>query len=239
MASVRLVALPSEPINKMIAAPGGEVRCPRCRNRQDPSSTFTRRPAQYGCFSNFSRHPVLVGDKRWPTSEHYFQAQKFRGTAHEEAVRLCKTPARAAALGRARTLPLRPDWESVKDQVMLEVVRAKFAQHEDLRAILLGTGTAPPGGAHGQRFVLGRRRRRQRLQQAGPRPHAGARGIARQGAKQVSTDGSKHGTPRSCPSSIIAAANPTSFRRARKKRRQSRCSDRRNSIHRARMRRQF
>ncbi len=96
----------------------------------------------YGCFSNFSRHPVLVGDKRWPTSEHYFQAQKFRGTAHEEAVRLCKTPAQAAALGRSRTLPLRPDWESVKDQVMLEVVRAKFAQHEDLRAILLGTGTA-------------------------------------------------------------------------------------------------
>lgn len=45
-------------------------------------------------------------------------------------------------MGRSRKLPLRRDWESVKDQVMLEVVRAKFTQHEDLKAILLATGDA-------------------------------------------------------------------------------------------------
>jgi hypothetical protein len=27
----------------------------------------------YGCFSNFSPHPVLMDGKTWPTSEHYFQ----------------------------------------------------------------------------------------------------------------------------------------------------------------------
>jgi ribA/ribD-fused uncharacterized protein len=31
---------------------------------------------EYGCFSNFSRHPIFLDGKRWPTSEHYFQAQK-------------------------------------------------------------------------------------------------------------------------------------------------------------------
>src|SRR5947199_10846861 len=98
--------------------------------------------AEYGCFSNFSRHPIFLAGKRWPTSEHYFQAQKFAGTPHEEAVRLCKTPRQAADMGRSRKLPLRPDWESVKDDVMLEVVRAKFTQHEDLKATLLGTGDA-------------------------------------------------------------------------------------------------
>ncbi len=30
----------------------------------------------YGCFSNFSRHTVFLNGKRWPTSEHYFQAHK-------------------------------------------------------------------------------------------------------------------------------------------------------------------
>jgi ribA/ribD-fused uncharacterized protein len=45
-------------------------------------------------------------------------------------------------MGRSRKLPLRRDWEAVKDQVMLEALRAKFTQHEDLRAILLGTGEA-------------------------------------------------------------------------------------------------
>ena len=34
----------------------------------------------YGEFSNFSRHPIEIGGVIWPTSEHYFQAQKFAGT---------------------------------------------------------------------------------------------------------------------------------------------------------------
>jgi ribA/ribD-fused uncharacterized protein len=97
---------------------------------------------EYGCFSNFSRHPIVLMGKRWPTSEHFFQAQKFAGTAHEEEVRQAKTPTLAARLGRDRKRPLRRDWEAVKDQVMLEAVRAKFSQHEELRAILLGTGDA-------------------------------------------------------------------------------------------------
>jgi ribA/ribD-fused uncharacterized protein len=103
---------------------------------------FYSTTGEFGCFSNFSRHAVFLKGKRWPTSEHYFQAMKFVGTEHEEAVRLCKTPSLAANMGRSRKLPLRRDWESVKDQIMLEVVRAKFTQHEDLKAILLGTGAA-------------------------------------------------------------------------------------------------
>jgi ribA/ribD-fused uncharacterized protein len=103
---------------------------------------FYSTTGEYGCFSNFSRHAVYLRGKRWPTSEHFFQAQKFRGTDHEEAVRRCKTPREAARLGRSRKLPLRRDWEAVKDDVMLEAVRAKFTQHEELTAILLGTGDA-------------------------------------------------------------------------------------------------
>jgi ribA/ribD-fused uncharacterized protein len=97
---------------------------------------------EFGCFSNFSRHPVRLKGKRWQTSEHYFQAQKFAGTEHEEAVRRAESPAVAARLGRSRKLPLRRDWEAVKDAVMRVAVLAKFTQHEDLRAILLGTGDA-------------------------------------------------------------------------------------------------
>src|SRR5262249_17434634 len=97
---------------------------------------------EYGCFSNFSRHAIFLKGKRWPTSEHYFQAQKFAGTPHEEAVRQCKAPRLAANMGRSRKLPLRRDWEVVKDQGMLEALRAKFMQHDELRAVLLGTGDA-------------------------------------------------------------------------------------------------
>jgi ribA/ribD-fused uncharacterized protein len=107
-----------------------------------PVINFYATTDEYGCFSNFSRHPIELGGKTWPTSEHYFQAQKFAGTEHEEDVRNAPTAMIAARLGRSRERPLRRDWDDVKDRIMLEAVRAKFIQHDDLRAILLGTGDA-------------------------------------------------------------------------------------------------
>jgi ribA/ribD-fused uncharacterized protein len=98
--------------------------------------------AEYGFFSNFSPHPIRLDGKTWPTSEHYFQAQKFVGTPDEEDVRLAKSPMIAARMGRSRKRPLRKDWESVKDSIMHEAVLAKFSQHADLREMLLGTGDA-------------------------------------------------------------------------------------------------
>src|SRR5947209_4099354 len=96
----------------------------------------------YGGFSNFAPYPITLKGKTWPTSEHYFQAQKFAGTADEEEVRLATSPMIAARMGRSRQRPLRPDWESAKDEIMHEAVLAKFRQHADLRATLLATGDA-------------------------------------------------------------------------------------------------
>ncbi len=49
---------------------------------------------------------------------------------------------RAAKIGRDRTRPIREDWDSVKDEVMLKALRAKFTQHVSLRELLLGTNDA-------------------------------------------------------------------------------------------------
>ena len=97
---------------------------------------------EYGCFSNFSAHQVFLKDKTWRTTEHYFQAQKFPDTEHEENIRLAHSPKEAAEMGRDRRKPLRKDWEIVKDDVMREALRAKFTQHQDLRQILLDTNDA-------------------------------------------------------------------------------------------------
>jgi ribA/ribD-fused uncharacterized protein len=96
----------------------------------------------FGEFSNFAPFPIVLKGKRWPTSEHYFQAQKFAGTAHAEEIRQAKKPMLAAEMGRDRKRPLRRDWDKVKDAVMLDALRAKFTQHADLRALLLSTGEA-------------------------------------------------------------------------------------------------
>ncbi|MDZ8083672.1 MAG: NADAR family protein [Nostoc sp. DcaGUA01] len=95
---------------------------------------------QYGCFSNFSAHGFKLDELYWPTSEHYFQAQKFFGTPDAEQIRLVKMPKDAARMGRERTRSLRQDWEQVKDDIMRQAVLRKFQTHTDIRDILLSTG---------------------------------------------------------------------------------------------------
>jgi ribA/ribD-fused uncharacterized protein len=97
---------------------------------------------EYGEFSNFAPYPITLGKKRWPTTEHYFQAQKFEDVGHREAIRTANSPMIAARMGRDRKKKLRRDWESVKVGVMREAVAAKFDQHEHLRELLLSTGEA-------------------------------------------------------------------------------------------------
>ena len=103
---------------------------------------FYRVGDEHGCFSNFAPYPRRLGGTIWPTSEHYFQAQKFEDEGQREAVRKAKSPMLAARMGRDRKNKLRRDWESVKVSVMTEAVRAKFTQHDELRTTLLGTGDA-------------------------------------------------------------------------------------------------
>lgn len=103
---------------------------------------FYRVSDPFGEFSNFSPHGFELRGKPWPTSEHYFQAQKFAGSEHEEAVRLAKSPMIAARMGRSRQRPLRSDWETEKENIMREALLAKFSQNPSLRSLLLGTGEA-------------------------------------------------------------------------------------------------
>lgn len=103
---------------------------------------FSGLRAEYGYLSNFWPAPITLKGVVWPTSEHYFQAQKFAGTAHEEAIRQTPSPMIAARMGRSRARPLRPDWDDVKEQIMFEALRAKFGQHADLAALLRATGDA-------------------------------------------------------------------------------------------------
>jgi ribA/ribD-fused uncharacterized protein len=103
---------------------------------------FYLKSDEYGGFSNFAAFPIKLQGKIWPTSEHYFQAQKFAGAEHAEAIRQTRSPMIAARMGRDRKKPLRPDWEAVKDNIMREAVRAKFTQHPELTELLLATGDA-------------------------------------------------------------------------------------------------
>ena len=103
---------------------------------------FYNQYEQYYEFTNFSLYPIKLDGKEWPTTEHYFQAQKFIGTPYAEAIRKQPYPRGAFDMSRNPSVSRwkRGDWHQVKDDVMLKCLRAKFTQHKDLKKMLLDTG---------------------------------------------------------------------------------------------------
>jgi hypothetical protein len=96
---------------------------------------------RYAGLSNFYRAPIDLGDDAtYPTNEHAFQAMKSTDPLIHRSVASAETPREAKELGRS--LSRRPDWEQIKEQVMLDLCRLKFATHPDLRDLLLSTGDA-------------------------------------------------------------------------------------------------
>ena len=97
---------------------------------------------KYYEFTNFYERPILIDNKNWNTSGHYFQAQKFVGTPYLERIRHMQRLQDAFDFSREPTLSqwLRSDWEKVKLSVMYKALLAKFSQHKDLKDLLLQTG---------------------------------------------------------------------------------------------------
>ncbi len=101
---------------------------------------FYRTNEPYGFLSNFAPYPILLDSFLWPTSEHYFQASKFLDDSIKSRIREIKSPMKAAEEGRNRIYPIRPDWDSVKDDKMRTSIRTKFLQHHEIKMKLLETG---------------------------------------------------------------------------------------------------
>lgn len=93
-------------------------------------------------FSAGSKYPIVIRGKDWPTSEHYFQAQKFHNTSYEEQIRTASTVGRAKKLGNDRKIAPIKNWAVLMEPVMKEALFTKILQHPELKQALLQTGTS-------------------------------------------------------------------------------------------------
>lgn len=113
----------------------------------------------YGVFSNLYRSEIIVRGKKYPTVEHAYQSLK----PSDPRVRdwLLSAPAPSLVALMAHTLPsdgidpafimgrtadallgfhTRPGWSRLRYPWMMHCLRAKFAQNQQIRALLLSTG---------------------------------------------------------------------------------------------------
>ena len=103
---------------------------------------FYKVDAPYGCFSNFSPHPIELAGVSWATVEHYYQAHKFLGTKFEylmAEIQAAPSPELAAKIGRNPDYQTHLDWNLDKCAVMYRAVLQKFSTHLDIQQILVET----------------------------------------------------------------------------------------------------
>jgi len=86
--------------------------------------------------SNFWHAPITLGPLTFPTNEHAYQAAKSSNPADWNQILVLNS---GAAKRYGRLIQLRPDWDDIKIGVMREITEAKYDQHPDLKAKLLGT----------------------------------------------------------------------------------------------------
>jgi ribA/ribD-fused uncharacterized protein len=97
----------------------------------------------YGAFSNLYPRPIEFEGRVYPTSEHAYQAGKAGKPVVREWILSAPTPALAAMAAHGLYVwDVVPNWAQIKFDRMRAVLRAKFEQHADLKALLLSTGDA-------------------------------------------------------------------------------------------------
>lgn len=97
----------------------------------------------WGAFSNLFRRPVDFEGETFATAEHAYQAGKARKPEVRKWLMQAPTPALLAMAAHGLYVwDINSDWSKVKFDRMKRVVLAKFTQHEDLKALLLSTGSA-------------------------------------------------------------------------------------------------
>lgn len=97
----------------------------------------------YGAFSNLYRREIEFEGEKFMTSEHAYQAGKARKPEVRKWLMEAPSPALLAMAAHGLYVwDISSDWSKIKFDRMKRVLLAKFTQHEDLKQLLLSTGTA-------------------------------------------------------------------------------------------------
>ncbi len=103
------------------------------------AEAITKFRGEHQFLSNFWPATVCYRGLLFPTVEHGYVAAKVESPEIHRYVSMIENPGEAKSFGSK--LLLREDWDEVKIHVMRDLVMQKFANHKDLGASLVATGS--------------------------------------------------------------------------------------------------
>jgi N-glycosidase YbiA len=120
---------------------GTEAQAIECHGLDTPERVCFYEQDFY-VLSNFSAFNLQWRGRIFPTSEHAYHWAKFfpNDTAMAFAVACAPSAHEAFRLAESLKVHRRRDWDAIKVDCMLEILRAKADQHEYVRRKLLATG---------------------------------------------------------------------------------------------------
>lgn len=83
--------------------------------------------------------PFQLDERRWPTAEHYYQANKFN-SPYRQHVAASESADQAYRLGNRWFRPKRRDFARVRLVLMTRALYSVVSQHREVREYLLATG---------------------------------------------------------------------------------------------------
>lgn len=89
--------------------------------------------------SNFYKCTIYYKGEKYPSVEHAYQAQKTLDPNIQKMIREAPSPGAAKKLGQS--VVVRPDWDSVKIDIMRDLIKKKF-ENPFLAPMLLATENA-------------------------------------------------------------------------------------------------
>lgn len=130
---------------RALSQPAASASQPTTGNaaQRDEIRFYRANEKPYGPFSNLFPRSVEFEGRTYATSEHAYQAGKAAKPAVRDWILSAPTPSLAAMAAHGLYVwDVVPNWAEIKFDRMRAVLRAKFEQHADLKALLISTGEA-------------------------------------------------------------------------------------------------
>lgn len=119
-----------------------------CRKSDGKTVVFGGMFSEFDCFSNWSPSPITYKKIDYVSAEQAYMHMKAQSNGDSLAAKHIMFTSNSREIKTiGRSIKINGQWEQMKKDIMLNIIRAKFAQNQEMKKQLLDTGNRKLGEA--------------------------------------------------------------------------------------------